>query len=87
MSLTNKFQALRVKLAHAIAPPLAPSSDNTHRYVAVRFYPPGVPPQVVVFDRENAEHCAAWDENSRFYRSQIIASGGDHEAMKGMETP
>lgn len=87
MGLRDTFSTLRIRLATLIAPEVARNQQSPFRFVAVRFFVPGgIRPQVVVFDRENEGHKVAWDENARWYASQIIATGGDFEAIKKLET-
>ena len=52
------------------------------RFVAVRWYLPGLKSIVEVYDRESESDVSAWDQNSAIgYRQQIVAYGTDRASL------
>lgn len=52
------------------------------RFVAVRFFLPGAGSTGEVFDRQQPGDRAAWDENQKMYRSQVVGYAAEREAFK-----
>lgn len=77
--MAKAVETLRHKVADWIAPRAsADSAPGIERFVRVRFFLPGIGPQVEVYDRQNAAEMQAWQENQRLYPiMQIIGYSVD----------
>lgn len=54
----------------------------TTRFVAVRWYLPGMKSIVEVYDRRSESDVSAWDQNSTIgYRQQVVAYSGDRASL------
>ena len=83
----SELGRLRERLAKAIAPGrmvVKGGHDDVAdltRFVSVRFYLPGVGPVLEIFDRQSPGEVAAWDDNARWYRSQVVGMAATRDAL------
>jgi len=80
--MSSCLNKIRARIAQKIAPPKQPEAKgDVERFVAVRWFIPGVDALVEIYDRQKPSDLAAWDENQSLYPCQVIGYAACREAL------